>query len=97
MNELVSEEALPDWLRQASADSAQPTQRQPVPGSPGYGAPPPYPPASPPANPLANAPAYPVAYPPANAPGYGGYGGYAAVPAEEAAFVRPDASAFPGI
>lgn len=93
MNELVSEEALPDWLRQASADSAQPTQRQPVPGSPGYGAPP-YPPASPPANPLANAPAYPVAYPPANAPGYGGY---AAASAEEASFGRPDASAFPGI
>ena len=93
MNELVSEEALPDWLRQASADSAQPTQRQPVPGSPGYGAPP-YPPASPPANPLANAPAYPVAYPPANAPAYGGY---AAASAEEASFGRPDASAFPGI
>jgi hypothetical protein len=32
MNELVSEEALPDWLRQAYAVSALPTQRLPVPG-----------------------------------------------------------------
>jgi hypothetical protein len=94
MSELVSEEALPDWLRQASAESAQPTQRQPVPGTPGAPA---YP----------SQQGYPPAYPPANqppAPGYntynngnGGYGGYAPAPAGEPPLQRPDASAFPSL
>jgi hypothetical protein len=71
VHDLVSEEALPDWLRQASADSAQPTQRQPIPGAPGS-------PASAYAPQQGYPPAYPAAYPQANqppAPGYGGYGG----------------------
>lgn len=106
VQDLVSEEALPDWLRQASAESAQPTQRQQVPGAPGspaYAPQQPYPPA------------YPSAYPPAHQPpaqGYGGYGnngngngynngygGYppAPAPAEEPPVQRPDASAFPSI
>lgn len=95
VNELVSEEALPDWLKQASADSAQPTQRQPTPGA-AYSAPQarqPYPPANVPAVP-ASSPAYPVAYPPANQLAYGGF---APMPAEEPPAARPDASAFPSI
>ncbi|HEU4781967.1 MAG TPA: hypothetical protein VFS83_01375 [Ktedonobacterales bacterium] len=98
VHDLVSEEALPDWLRQASAESAQPTQRQPVPGAPGS-----------PASTYAPQQPYPSAYPPANqspAPGYGGYGGngngYGGYPpapasAEEPPVQRPDASAFPSL
>ena len=65
MSELVSEEALPDWLRQASSDAAQPTQRQPAPGAPTYGTPQGYPP------PYAGN---------GNASGYGNNGGYAPAP-----------------
>lgn len=106
VHDLVSEEALPDWLRQASAESAQPTQRQPIPGTPGSPASSAYPPQQPP---------YPSAYPPANqhqppAPGYGGYGsngyggngyggngGYPSAQADEQPVQRPDASAFPSL
>lgn len=94
MNDLVSEEALPDWLRQASADSAQPTQRQPVPGAAAGGAPQGYPPAAQSAYP----PAYPPAYAAASqqpAPGYGG--GLVPIAADEPPPVRPDANAFPSI
>jgi len=105
VQDLVSEEALPDWLRQASAESAQPTQRQPIPGAPASA----YAPQQP----------YPSAYPPANQPpaqGYGGYsgngygngygngngngyGGYPPAPASagEPPAQRPDASAFPSL
>lgn len=100
VHDLVSEEALPDWLRQASAESAQPTQRQPVPGAPGN-----------PAAGYAPQQPYPSAYPPANqppAPGYGGYGangngysngygGYPPASPEEPPVQRPDASAFPSL
>jgi hypothetical protein len=102
VQDLVSEEALPDWLRQASAESAQPTQRQPIPGAPGS-----------PASGYAPQQPYPSAYPPAHqppAPGYGGYGnngngynnGYGGYPpapasAEEPPIQRPDASAFPSL
>lgn len=80
MQDLVSEEALPEWLRQASAESAQPTQRQPVPG----------------ANPYSPPPTYPAAYPPMNQPTTPAYGGgFAPVPAEEPPAALPDASAFP--
>lgn len=81
MSDLVSEEALPDWLRQASAESAQPTQRYPAPGAPAY---------SPPQ-------AYPPAYPPVQQPPAPAYGSYAAAPADEPPYQRPDANAFPGI
>lgn len=106
VQDLVSEEALPDWLRQASAESAQPTQRQPIPGSPGS-----------PASAYAPQQPYPSAYPPANQPpaqGYGGYSGngygngngngygngysgYPPASAEEPPVQRPDASAFPSL
>lgn len=81
ISELVSEEALPDWLRQASVESGQPTQRQPAPGTPGMPAYSP-PPASP------QAPQLPM-------PSYGA--GVAPIPAQEPQFPRPDASAFPSL
>lgn len=90
MSDLVSEEALPEWLRQASAESAQPTQHQPVPGGPGgpggQGAPAYSPPQ-----------AYPPAYPPVQQPPAPAYGSYAAMPTDESPYQRPDANAFPGI
>ena len=95
VNELVSEEALPDWLRQASADSAQPTQRQPIPGTPGA-------PGYPPQQAIRRISAMPHIRLPISrrAPGYGGNGGdggYAPAPAQEPPVQRPDANAFPSI